>query len=241
LQWVAGHVTRVKLLDSDSFVPLSAAAGFADTNEGVTFAGARWNLDEDTNLAVINFASWDFLDIAYAEASKVVHLHPDVSALGSLQATYQGSIGDELGGESGTYHVGARISMSYRFAMLSVAYSYTDEDAPIRSPYGGSPSYLSLMLSDFDRAGERAWLTALSYTLGRFGLPGVGFNIKYANGIGAGGDADRDELDVTIDVKPDRVFVPGLWFRFRYATLDGDDGVTREDVRFILNYQIDLL
>ncbi len=125
--------------------------------------------------------------------------------------------------------------------MLSLATSYTDADAALRTPFGGSPSYLSLMPSNFDRAGERAWLAAMAYEPGRFGLPGVGVNVKYARGHGAGRDPDRDELDLTVDVKPERVLVPGLWFRFRYATLDADDGLSREDVRFILNYELALL
>lgn len=240
MQWVVGHVTRMKNHDSDRFLPLSVAAGFAGTNEGATLAGMRWSPDATLSLTAVNFASWDFLDIAYAEGTKLLRLHPDVSIASSLQATYQGSIGEALGGAFSTYQLGARAALSYRFAVLSFAVSYTDDDAPLRSPYGGSPSFLSLMLSDFDRAGERAWLASLSYGLGRFGLPGVGFNLKYARGEGAGGAPDQDEFDLTLDIKPEQVAVHGLWFRFRFATLEADDGLARQDVRFILNYEIDL-
>lgn len=241
LQWVAGHVTRMKPKDSESFMPLSEAAGFADTNEGLSLAGARWAFGETINLTALNLVSWDFMNIAYAEGTLLRHPHPEVDALYAVQGTWQRSIGQELGGEFETYQLGARVSLSYRGAMLSFASSYTGEDAAIQSPYGGVPSYLSSMLFNFDGAGEYAWLTALSYQLGRYGLPGVGVNVRYARGYSASSAPDRDELDLTVDVKPEWRPLHGLWFRFRTATTLADDSLPRDDVRFIVNYEIDLL
>jgi hypothetical protein len=181
------------------------------------------------------------MNISYVEGNTLIELTEEIPLALSAQATYQVSTGDELGGNFGTYTIGARAALSYRRALLSLAGTYTDEDAGIQSPFGGRPSYLSLMLADFDRAGEAAWLTGLTYDFGEFGIDGLAFNLKYARGYGHGTASDRDELDFTVDFKPKRTFVRGLWLRARYATLERDEGNSRYDVRFILKYEIPLL
>jgi len=241
VQWIAGHVTKMKQNNNDRFIPLSEAAGFAGTDEGASLAGIHWALGDDTNIGIINFQSWDFMNITYAEADTMLKITDEIPLSLSAQATYQASTGDELGGDFGTYTMGARATVSYRHAVASFAGTYTDEDAGIRSPFGGKPSYLSIVIADFDRAGEAAWLTELSYNFGRFGIDGLGFDVKYAQGYGGSGDPDRDEFDVTLDFKPQRTFVRGLWLRARYAILDVDDGSGFDDVRLILNYEIPLL
>lgn len=241
LQWVAGHVTKMKQRDTDRFIPLSEAAGFAGTDEGASLAGLRWHFDNDTNIGVITYQAWDFMNITYAEGNTLFELAEDIPLLLSTQVTYQASVGDALAGDFGTYTMGVRAAVSYRTAVLSFAGTYTDEDAPIQSPFGGRPSYLSLMIADFDRAGEAAWLTALSYNFGRFGIDGLGVNLKYARGYGDGGQPNRDEFDITVDFKPTLNILRGLWLRARYATLDADDNTSSDDMRFIVNYDIPLL
>lgn len=241
LNWVAGHFTKIKLRGSKKFVPLSAAAGFAGTDDGASVAGLRWYIDDDTDFGIITFQAWNFMNITYAEAHTTRELTEEIPLSLSAQATYQGSTGSELGGDFGTYTLGARAAVSYRSAVLAFAGTYTDENAGIKSPFGGKPSYLSMMLADFDRAGEAAWLTGLSYHFGNFGFNGLSFNVKYGYGYGDGGDPNRDELDVTIDFKPQRDFMRGLWLRLRYATREFKDGRTRDDARMILNYEISLL
>jgi len=182
LQWIAGHVTKIKLRNSDRFVPLSEAAGFAGTDEGASLAAVLWNLDDDTNVAVMNFQAWDFMNTTYAEAQTLVKITDGIPLSLSAQGTYQASAGDELGGDFGTYTLGARATISYRHAVVSFAGTYTDEDAGILSPFGGRPSYLSIIIANFDRAGEAAWLAGLSYNFGRFGIDGLGFDVKYVEG-----------------------------------------------------------
>lgn len=241
LQWATGHVTKIKHRDSDAFKHLSEAAGFRATDEGASLAGFRWRLNDTTDVGVINYQAWDFMNITYAEAHGVVELIPEIPAAISAQMTYQTSTGDELDGDFGTYTLGLRSAVSYRSAVLSFGGTYTDEDAPIRSPFGGRPSYLSLMIGDFDRAGEIAWLAGLSYGFGRFGIEGLAIDVKYANGYGHGADPDRDELDVTLSYKPVRNILRGLWLRMRYASLDPDDDTTIRDLRFIVDYELPLL
>ena len=97
-----------------------------------------------------------------------------------------------------------RFSVSYRGAILTLGASTTAAGAFIRSPRGSRPSPLSLMLLDFDRADEDAWLIGASYDFGRLGFEGLSAFINYAHGQNGrnattGGSLnDRSELDLTV-------------------------------------------
>jgi len=241
LQWAVGHITKIKQRDSARFVPLTEAAGYSGTDDGATLAGFRWRMDDDTDIAGITFQVWDFMNISYAEGRHSFRLHEEIPVSWFAQATYEGSTGSEIGGEFDTFSVGSQVALSYRSFVATIAATVTGEDAGIRSPFGGSPSYLSMMLVDFDRAGELAWLAGLSYDFRRLNIDGLSINLKYAQGYGDGGDPDRDEVDVTIDWKPLRAFFQGMWIRLRYANLDQNGGTAIRDLRFIVNYEIPLL
>lgn len=66
------------------------------------------------------------------------------------------SVGDELVGKFQTDQFGIKSDMSYAGAVLTLAYVQTGNGGDILNPWGGSPSYSSLILEDFDRAGEKA-------------------------------------------------------------------------------------
>ena len=81
--------------------------------------------------------------------------------------------GRTLDGEFDTYVFGGNAAASYQGAILSLAFSTTGSGSDIRSPYGSYPGYISLMLRDFNRADEDAWLVGLSYNLKFLGLDGL--------------------------------------------------------------------
>jgi hypothetical protein len=89
-----------------------------------------------------------------------------------LQYTDQQDVGDAIGGRFNTHVLGGRISGGWRGATLTLAGSSTADDSHIRSPYGGYPGCLSLMLSDFNRAGEDAWLIGAAYDFAELGARG---------------------------------------------------------------------
>lgn len=241
LEWIAGHVTKMKQSNSDRFIPLVESAGFRDTGAGASLAGFLWKFDDDTNFGIINYQVWDYLNITYTETRTSFDLTEEIPLALSAQATYQASTGKEVAGDIGTYTVGGQASVSYRHGVFSLAGTYTDEDARIRSRFGGKPSYLSIAIADFDRAGEKAWMVGFSYNFGRFGIEGLGFDTKYAQGSAAHGAPDRNEFDFTLDYKPETFWLRGLWFRARFAALEVDDGSGFDDVRLIMNYEVPLL
>ena len=79
-------------------------------------------------------------------------------------------------------------------------------------------------------------------------LEGLSFFANYAIGYDAVDDTDKQELpdrrefNITVDYKPERLIIRGLWLRFRYANVDlsGDEDSVN-DVRLILNYNLPLL
>jgi len=130
---------------------------------------------------------------------------------------------------------------------LTVAYTTTDEGSETQSPFGGHPSYISLMIKDFNRAGEDAWLVGLSYDFSRIGLDGLNAFGRYAYGntpdSRAVASPDQDELDLTVDYRFKEGFLKGLWLRLRGAYLDQEGPEARDvtNIRVILNYDIQIL
>jgi hypothetical protein len=103
------------------------------------------------------------------------------------------------------------------------------------------------MESDFDRAGEDAWLVGLAYDFGRLGLRGLSAFFNVARGTGARDAAsgqrlpDERELDLTVDYRIARKgWLEGLWLRLRGALLESG-GDTQREIRLILNYAFPVL
>jgi predicted porin len=163
----------------------------------------------------------------------------------SGQYTKQQSIGDELIGDLDTAVFGARAALSYKNAILRLAYTSTD-DQTIRSPYGGYPGFISLIISDFNRASEDAWLVGLSYDFSRFGWDELSGFINYASSEtpddGINASPDQWEFDITLDYVFDTAPLDGFWIRARAAHLDqeGVGATDANDYRIILNYSLPL-
>jgi hypothetical protein len=245
--YIVGHVEKIKRRASDDFVYMSEAAGADGTSEGLSMAGARLELSDAVNIGAINQYSWDAFNTLFAEANAAWIVEGDLAVRFSGQFTDQRSVGDELIGSFDTYNVSLRAAASFGGAVLTFAFTHTDEGARIRNPYGGYPGYTSLMLRNFNRAGEDAWLIGLSYDFANAGLPGLSGFVNYASGntpeSGAAASPDEDELDLTLDYRPPKGLFEDFWLRARTAFLEqhgaGADDVT--DFRLILNYTVPLL
>ncbi len=246
LQWLFGQVTKMKRRDSEDFVPMGEIAGVAGNNAGTTVAGVRYSFSDETTLGALLQHTNDLFTTAYSEASFRRTISEDWGTQLAAQITNQWSVGEELLGDFNTYTWGLRGKLSFRGAVLTAAYTNTG-DAEIRKPFGGTPSFTSSMLFDFDRANEEAYRIGLSQNLVKYGLPGISLIVNYTKGRNAETDdgallADADEIAITADFRPQEGFLKGLWLRVRYA--DGDRGspaADRREVRVILNYSLEAL
>jgi hypothetical protein len=238
----------MKLRNSDDFVSMSEAAGFADRDEPMTLGGARFELADNLDVGATYQYAWEFIETFYAEANGVWGIGEELDLRVGVQYTGQESVGDEIGGRFDTSVYGGKVAASYRSATLTLAFTSTD-DTRIRNPFGGYPGYLSLMIQSFNRAEEDGWLAGFSYDFSRIGVPGLSGFVNYADGdtpdSGPLASPDQWELDVTVDYRFQSRPLKGLWVRARAATLDQDDDAPGandvDDLRLIVNYEVPIM
>ncbi len=251
LRYGAGYLTQIKRRDDDEFVSMSEAAGVSGTSsKGLALAGLRWAPSASFNIGAIDYWVKDTLNIFYAETDFHRALASDLELRVGAQFTDQRSVGEDLltGASFDTRVYGARAALSYRNAILTAAFSSTDDEAAIRSPYGSYPGYLSRMVEDFDRAGEDAWGVGLSYGFARLGLPRLSAFTNFTRGVGAR-DAetgaslpDRWEWDLTVDYRIEEGPLRGFWLRLRGALVDEERAPKRsKEFRLIVNYELPVL
>jgi hypothetical protein len=231
------YVTREKTKTSAEFRPMSEVAGVPGVNRGTSVAGFLLGATDTAYIGAVNELTWDLLNIAYVEAGKTWRFSNGVELRGELQFVDQQSVGDELLGGFATQLYGASLTASYGSAVLSMAFTSTADGSKILRPFGGVPAFNSLMISDFDGAGENSWGVGLSYDFARIGLTGVKAFASYAHGE-LPANQHEDEIDATVDYRIDRGALRNFWLRLRYAYNTPSNQPATEDFRLILNYTL---
>ena len=247
LVYGVAHTWRMKKRDATDFISMTEASGIDGHDRGVSTAAARYTFSNGANVGLTNHYGKDFMNIFYTEFNSRARLLRGFGVQFSAQYTSQNSVGDELGGDFDTRVWGAKVAGSYGGAVVTLAHTSTANDAAIQSNWGGKPSYLSIMIKDFDRAGEDAWLVGLSTDfrfLGENALSGF-VNYAWSDTPDRGSDAspDQSEFDITLDYKPEAGLLKGFWFRLRGAFVgqEGSDGTDLKDIRFIANYDFPIM
>jgi len=244
--FIVGHVTKIKTRTAENFVPMSVVAGAPESNKGVTVAGIKRDFGEGTNIGAFNIYGWDTFNTAYVEGGWVGSLARWVGIKFSTQFTDQRSVGEAMTGDFTTNSFGLSIAGDYHGRLLALAYTQTNERGTIRNPWGGSPLYNSMMLEDFDRAGEQSLRLSFSWS-GKESLKAWSGFASVVTGWDAVGTitgaklSDVNEYDVTLDYKPLWGKARGLWLRVRGAYADFEDDTDRWNVRLILNHAFNFL
>jgi hypothetical protein len=104
------------------------------------------------------------------------------------------------------------------------------------------------MQSDFDRAGEDAWLIGISYDFSHLGVEGLSAFAKLAVGHDARDQnsterfSDQREFDLTVDYRFQKGWLRGLWLRAR-GSIRSVEGTARNgtQIRIIAHYEIPIL
>ena len=247
-QYAVGHVTKVKLRNSDRFVPMAEAAGAEGARGGTTVLGAYLSLlDDQLDVGAVTQHTKDVFNTSYAELNWTAHVSEKLEYKLTGQYTLQQDIGSALLGPISTSAWGVRGVTSYKNLVLSLAFTETGDSAQIRSPFGGRPSFSSLMIRNFQRAGERATVLGISYNFAALGLPSLGASANFAWGNGARDQEgirqpESREADLTVDYRPASGTLNGLWLRLRYAVVyENDLGKVGDQIRLILNYDLPVL
>jgi len=245
LRFGFSYIDRIKFRNSSDFESMSAFAGAPGTNRGVSVFGARYDFSDNFHTSLIEEYGWDTINTLYLETERFIAIDNDLSFKLRAQFTDQRSVGDEYLGSFDTQHAGIGGSLGYRSLIASVSLTWTSDNAAIIKPWGGSPSYNSVMISDFDRAGERSVRASLSHDFTDWGLKGVAASTSWVFGdtpdSGPAASSDQQEFNVTLDYRPPLKYLDNFWFRIRYAwndlaSLSG--GEERSDFRVILNYSL---
>jgi hypothetical protein len=247
--YMAGYVDKIKGKSDDDFISMSEAAGAAGTDEGLGFAGARYISDAGTTVGAIYQRTFDTFDTVFAKVEHPFEIVKGSSIRANLQYTGQQSSGDELIGTFDTQMWAAKVELKHGPFAWRFGASTTDEDHGIIKPFGNPANYLSIIVDDFDRAGEDAYMLGFSMDFGRVG-PGdmsVFTNIVHGDTpeSGPAASADETEYDLTLDWRLKEGWSERVWVRMRAAYVDQDDNFAGADdfldFRVIVNYDFNLL
>jgi hypothetical protein len=246
VDWVAGYLADIRPRNDQEFVSMSERAGALGTNKGMLLGGVQFRPARNLQLGGYNYWVMDTFNTAYLEADYLWKLSADWATRFQGQFTHQISVGEDLLGSFRTWVVGGRVATSFRGVTGWLGFTKTADDAQIRSPYGSYPGYTSLMQSDFNRAGERAWVAGFSWAPKY--LPGWSGFLQYASGDGGFDpetlldNASERALDLTVDYEIKEGRWRGFWLRCRGSMLkvEGAEN-TAWQARIILNYKIPVL
>jgi hypothetical protein len=229
------YITDMKSRNSDEFLPMSEVAGVPGVNRGTSVAGFLAGSVTQTYLGAINLLTWDLLNIMYMQAGRTWKLSEDFQLRGDVQFIDERSVGDDLLGHFNTQLYGASLNASYRSAVLTLAVTKTYDGSDILSPFGGVPAFNSVMISDFDSAGETSYRVGASYDFARIGLTGVKAFANYVHGELPEGHSD-DEVDATVDYYVHKGPLKNCSLSVRYGYNSPSYKPASEDFRVIANY-----
>jgi hypothetical protein len=232
-----GYVADMKSRTSASFEPMSYLAGVPGVNRGTGYGGFVLGSEQNAFLGAIEELTWDLFSCTYMQAGRTWTFQRDLEIRGDVQFVEQCSVGRELLGAFDTQLYGARLTASYGDALLSIEYTETADGGRIRNPFGGSPTFNSLMISNFTHAGEKAYGAGITYDFSKFGLTGVRAFAAYSYGIWAT-SRWQEEINATIDYRITSGALRNFWLRLRYAYNASNAPVPTEDFRVILNYTL---
>jgi hypothetical protein len=252
LTYLAGYLTKEKERNSDKFRDLAQVAGAPEgVSEDMWMGGVEWAPAKDQLYRLSAYRVPDILQSYYADGSALLPLAGELRLRLSGQYMTQRSSGDNLltGSSFDTWSAGVKADLIRGPATFSIAYTQTGDGDNYRSPYGSWAGYTSMIVKDFNRAGEQAWLLGGAYDFGVHGLTGFSVNAYVVHGTDAidpasgAGTSDNTEYDLTLDYRFSAESWPAwirpLWLRARAVRVEedfGDRTAVTKDYRVIANY-----
>ena len=249
-QYDVGYVWTIKPRDSNDFISMSRQAGASGSDDdGMILTSFAFTPIKELLLYAGNYYVLDTYNTAFLKGEYKFALTQDLGLQVGLQFTDQRGVGDERVGDFTTWNVGAGARLLCKGLSLGLATHFTGDDANIRANYGSWPGYLSLMVTDFNRANEKAFGVGLKYDFEKnllpFKVPGLTVHLLYAQGRDRIDPTTRGDLPTThegnLDITYNVPGVKGLSLRFRNAYVGRGNPDVLKDFRIIINYELDLL
>lgn len=244
---------KMKARNWDTFEDVSEVAGAPQAKAPLWLISLRARPSEAVQLGYASYRVQDVLASHYAEASWLGDLTATTRLRLNGQYMRQGSTGRNLltGQDFSTWSAGVKADLIHGPLTLSAIAMKTDEAAPYRVPFGSWVGYTCRMITNFNRAGERAWGADAIIDFATLGAPGLVVSTSATRGSGAinantGAPLSRNtELDFTADYRFNQADWPEwarpLWLRLRLGRLEqrlGDRLDVTKETHLILNYAI---
>jgi hypothetical protein len=239
LNYDVGYVNKIKERNSDRFVPMSQDAG-SSVDRGVYMVGGTYQKGV-SSFSAYDYYSQDIINILYAEAKHTVPLTKELALKLGVQYADQQSTGDDLlsGDDFSTHQFGVKAELALGGAAFTVGYTDAANGYNMQNPWSGCPSYTSVQVEDFNRAGEEAFILRAAYAFSDIkGLSAYGL---WVNGTSPHDPAQykRDEYDLNLQWAASDGMLKGLGLRARYAQVKQDgDFEDLTDLRFICTYDL---
>jgi hypothetical protein len=234
-----GYVDEMKKRNSIEFVSMAEVAGAPDGVERGVYAGGANYRRGALSIGAVNYYSDDIINIFYTEARYDIPLSDRYKLKLAAQYSAQDSAGDELltGSSFSTSQVGLKAELAVGGALFTTAWNGTDGGADLVSPWGSIPSYNSVQVQDFNRAGEDSLMLRAGYSFKS--VPNLSAYALWVNGSQPDDpmQSAQDEYDFNLQWSVTAGSFKGLSLRARYAVVTQDmGGPDLQDFRFILNY-----
>lgn len=248
--YLAGYVDAIKRKNDDRFISMSEAAGAAGSDEGLGMLAGQYTFADGSLIGGTVQESFEVMRTTFVKAEKSFPINNDFSIRAYAQYTDQRSVGDALIGQFGTHLVSVKGELFFPNGSVRIAASNTGKAKGIQSPFGGPPNYPAIIVDNFDRAGEKAWMLGGSYDFTSLGARGLSAFVNVSKGntpdYGPAASPDETEYNLTVDYKfGAESALRGLAVRIRGAWIDQDTSIVKGDdffdFRIILNYSYDLL
>jgi hypothetical protein len=249
LRYDVGYLWTIKPRDSNDFISMSRQAGARGDDEGLILSALTLTPVKDLSIYVGNYYAREVFNTAFGKAEYTYTISQDLKLQFGVQGTDQRSVGNARVGDFTTWNVGAGARIVWRGLSVGTGGHVTGDDASIASPWGTWPGYMSLLVTDFDRANEKAFGVGVRYDFGTgtllpFRIPGLTVYTIYGQGndridpvTRAGQPTTREyDLDIIYNVRA----IKGLSLRFRNGYVDRGKSDTVKDFRLIVNYEFDL-
>jgi hypothetical protein len=228
---------------------MSRQAGARGGGEGLALGSLSLTPMKDLLIYAGTFYGMETFNTTFGKAEYTYAVTPDLKLQFGVQYTDQRSVGDARLGDFNTWNVGAGTRVMWRGLSVGAATHFTSDNASISSPWGSWPGYLSLQVTDFDRANEKAFGFGVKYDFGGtllpFQLPGLTVHLLYGQGTDRVDPVTNGALPTTREGNLDIVYnvpaVKGLSLRFRNAYVGRGNEKELQEFRLIVNYELDLL
>lgn len=198
-------VDKIKKRDTDQFISMTEAAGVDGQKGGLVMLGADWKPTDKMSFRLWNYYTPNMDNTFFIEGNYSYDISDNFETHFRFQGVDQRDVGDQILGKYNAAQAGLLAGVKFRGLTLDAGGAITDDSANIRYSWGVNPFFTHLMISDFNRAGEKVFYLAAGYDFSKIGIDGFTAKIKAglgdAPGSGKSATYDRNEYDLNLIYK----------------------------------------